>query len=151
MYKLLFVFFIGFLSAQQKCNIVFSNGQFLQDDNTIFFRLKNVGKEKVTIPKRFNANFARPTDIQVYDSEKNDYIDTMYSFDEALCGDVRKCFGRMIYLKQGKSKEYKVKIIPGRISKALKEKKKYRFKLSFDTYLFSDCNDYVTDWLYYQN
>ncbi|AZB23452.1 hypothetical protein [Chryseobacterium bernardetii] len=54
-------------------------------------------------------------------------------------------------LKEGDSKEYEVKIIPGRISSALKEKKKYRFKLSFDTYLFSGCKDYVTDWLYFNN
>ena len=30
-------------------------------------------------------------------------------------------------------------------------KKKYRFKLAFDTYAFSGCNNYVTDWLYYDN
>lgn len=57
----------------------------------------------------------------------------------------------MTFLKKGETKEYEVQIIPGKILRAFKEKKKYRFKLAFDTYLFSGCSDYITDWLYYDN
>lgn len=150
MYKFLFIFIVGFFSAQQKCNLSFSSNQILKEGK-IILKMGNTGNSKIQAPKLFNAEFARPTDIQVYDIEKNDYVDTRYSFDGALCGNVKQCYGKMVCLKKAETKEYEVKIIPGRVSKAFKEKKKYRFKLAFDTYLFSGCNDYVTDWLYYDN
>lgn len=128
----------------------FSDSQILQDEN-IIFRIKNIGDRSVKIPILLSMVFARSTDIEVYNVEKDEYIDTTYHFSGATCGNVKKCLGKVQRLKEGDSKEYEVKIIPGRISSALKEKKKYRFKLSFDTYLFSGCKDYATDWLYFDN
>lgn len=150
MYKFFFIFIVSFFSAQQNCDLSFSNSQMLQD-GTVIFNIKNMGNTKVKIPELFNADFARPANIEVYNVEKDEYVDTKYHFSGAACGNVKKCLGKMIRLEKGGSKEYEVKIIPGRISSALREKKKYRFKLSFDTYLFSGCKDYVTDWLYFDN
>lgn len=150
MYKFFLVFLMSFLSAQQKCNLSFFNNPYLHDGK-ITFRIQNSSNGRAKVPILFNAEFARPTDIQIYSSESKKYIASKYSFDGTLCGDPKQCFGKMVRLKKGEKREYEVKIIPGRISGAFKEKKKYRFKLSFDTYFFSGCNDYITDWLYYDN
>lgn len=150
MYKFIFLFLLNFLSAQQVCRLSFSNN-CLSEKGKISFSIKNIGEKKMRIPVEFYEYWARPTDIQVYNQEKKDYVDTNYSFDGATCLDVKKCLGKTFFLKKDRIKEYEIDIIPGRISNAFKEKKKYRFKLSFDTYLFSGCNDFVTGWLYYDN
>ncbi|MCQ9635562.1 hypothetical protein MP477_11390 [Chryseobacterium sp. WG23] len=113
--------------------------------------MTNKEDKRIKIPKQYPDIWARPTDIQVYNDKKKEYQDIKYSFDGVNCLNIKKCFGKMTDLKKGESKQYKATIIPGRISKAFKEKQKYRFKLAFDTYLFSGCNDYVTDWLYFKN
>lgn len=141
---------MGFLSAQQTCKLSFSNNS-LSKDGMITFIIKNETKKKIKVPIQYGDNWARPTDIQVYNEEKKEYVDTGYGFDGATCLDTKKCLGKMICLKQGEFKEYKIRVIPGRVSKAFKEKKKYRFKLALDTYLFSGCSDYTTDWFYYLN
>ncbi|WP_278353807.1 hypothetical protein [Chryseobacterium gleum] len=150
MYKFLLLFFVSFVSAQQTCKLSFSNTP-LSENGEIMFTVKNLNNEKIHVPKRYSGIWARPIDIQVYSDEKREFQDTKYSFDGAGCLDTKKCLGQMECLKNGESKEYKVIILPGRISKAFREKKKYRFKLAFETYLFSGCADYKTDWLYYQN
>ncbi|MBW8522442.1 hypothetical protein K0U91_13095 [Chryseobacterium chendengshani] len=150
MYKFIFLFLLNFLSAQQACRLSFSNN-CLSEKGSITFSIKNMGEKKIKIPVEFNKYWARPTDIQVYDEGEKDFLDTNYSFDGATCLDVKKCLGKTLSLKKEGIKKYDIQIIPGRITKAFKEKKKYRFKLSFDTYLFSGCNDFVTDWLYYDN
>ncbi|GEM_PF-2039345 len=149
MYKFLLIFFAGFLSAQT-CKLSFSN-RSLSEEGKIIFTIKNVSEKKVKAPKQYPGIWARPIDMQMYNDDKKNYAATRYIADDIDCFNTDGCFGKMICLKKGETKEYEVQIIPGRISKAFKEKKKYRFKLAFDTYLFSDCQDYVTDWLYYDN
>lgn len=150
MYKFILVFFISFASAQQACKLSFYN-KSLSETGEIVFIIKNVESKKIRVPKQYSDIWARPTDIQVYNDDIKQYQNTKYSFDGANCSKIKECLGKMIFLKGGESKEYKLRIIPGRISRAFKDKKKYRFKLAFDTYLFSGCSDYKTDWLYYQN
>ncbi|WP_261511810.1 hypothetical protein [Chryseobacterium paludis] len=150
MYKFILVLFVSFVSAQQTCKLSFSNNS-LSENGEIVFVIKNIEGKKIKVPKQYSAIWARPTDIQVYNDESKQYLDTKYSFDGASCLNIEKCLGKMTCLKSAESKEYRIPIVPGRISKAFKEKKKYRFKLAFDTYLFSGCSDYKTDWLYYQN
>jgi len=150
MYKLFFIFFVSLLPAQQECKLTFSNSP-LSKDGKIIFIVKNLNEKKVKIADYYGSDWARPINIQVYNTEKNTYDNTGYSFDGANCLKLKDCFGKMVTLKKGCYKEYEVNIIPGRISSAFKEKKKYRFKLAFDTYLFSGCNDYVTDWFYFDN
>ncbi|MFS4470788.1 hypothetical protein [Chryseobacterium sp. T20] len=150
MYKFLLVFCIGLLSAQQTCKLSFSNSS-LSENGEIVFTIKNIKNKRIKIPKQYSDIWARPINMQVYNDDKKEYQDTKYVADDIDCFEANGCFGKMICLKREESKQYKVKIIPGRISRAFKEKKKYRFKLSFDTYLFSGCSNYKTDWLYYQN
>lgn len=150
MYKFLFVFFAGLLSAQQQCKLIFSNSSLFEDGKIIFI-VKNLNEKKVKIANHYGGDWVRPINIQVYNAERKTYDNTGYSFDGANCLKLKDCFGKMVTLKKGSFKEYEVKIIPGRISSAFKEKRKYRFKLAFDTYLFSGCNDYITDWLYFDN
>jgi hypothetical protein len=150
MYKFLLVFLVGVLSAQQSCKLNYSNTS-LSKEGEMIFTIKNQSNKKTKVPNIFNSYRIRPTDIQIYNENKGDYENIGYSFVDATCLTMKECFGKMTCLKKDESKEYKVKIIPGIVSKAFKEKKKYRFKLAFDTYLFSSCNEYLTDWLYYQN
>lgn len=150
MYKFLLVFCIGLLPAQQTCKLSFSNS-LLSEKGEIVFTIKNISNKRIKAPKQYPSIWAGPIDMQVYNDNKKAYEATKYIADDIDCFDSDRCFGKMMCLKKGESKEYEVKIIPGRISRAFKEKKKYRFKLIFDTYLFSGCKDYVTDWLYYQN
>lgn len=112
--------------------------------------IENLGDEKIKVPKSFNEFFARPTDIEVYDEEQKDYKETGYSFDGATCLKIKQCLGKMTFLSKGESKIYNVNVVPGRVSSAFKKGKKYRFKLAFDTYLFTGCTDYTTGWLYYE-
>ena len=150
MYKFLFIFIVGFLSAQQTCKLSFSNRP-LSEEGKIIFTIKNISGKKIKVPINYTSTWARPVDMEMYNDNKKDYESTKYIADDIDCFKANGCFGKMVCLKKGESKEYEVQIIPGRISKAFKEKKKYRFKLAFDTYIFSNCQDYVTDWLYYDN
>lgn len=149
-YKFLLIFFVGFLSAQQTGKCSFSN-RSLSEEGKIFFAIKNISGKKMKVPIKYPGIWARPTDIQIYNEDKKDYETTTFVADDIDCFNTDGCFGKMTCLKKGEMKEYEVQIIPGRILKAFKEKKKYRFKLAFDTYLFTGCKDYITDWLYYQN
>ncbi|KFF13930.1 hypothetical protein IW15_00305 [Chryseobacterium soli] len=150
MHKFLLVFLMSFLSAQQSYKLSYSNSP-LSEKGKIVFKIKNIKDERIKVPKQYPSIWARPITIQVYNDEKKEYESTNYVSDDIDCFNTDGCFGKMTYLKKNQSREYEVEIIPGRISRAFKEKKKYRFKLSFDTYAFSGCNDFVTDWLYYQN
>lgn len=148
MYKFILILVVSFFSAQQKCNLSFANNT-LSKDGTVTLIIKNQTKRKLKVPIQYKSEWARPTDVQIYNEEKKSYEYTGYSFDGASCLDTKKCLGKTFCLKNNKIKEYKVKVIPGRISQVFEEKKKYRFKLAFDTYLFSNCEEYLTDWFYY--
>lgn len=150
MYKFLFVFLVSFLFSQKKCELFFSN-TYLSEDGKLTFVLKNLSEKKIKVPKQYPSIYARPIDMQIYNNEEKKYINTKYVADDIDCFKNDGCFGKKTCLMKGEVKEYEVKVIPGRVSRAFKEKKKYRFKLAFDTYAFSGCNNYVTDWLYYDN
>lgn len=77
MYKFLLIFFVGFLCAQQTCNLSFSNSSFLEDGKIIFIT-KNVSEKKLKIPKKYPSMWARAISMQVYNSEKKDYELTKY-------------------------------------------------------------------------
>lgn len=150
MYKFLLIFFVSFLSAQQTCKFSFSSDS-LSKEGKIIFTIKNISGKKIKIPKQYPSIWARATNMQIYGDDKKDYVATSYISDDIDCFKAEGCFGKMMCLKKEETKNYEVQVVPGRISRAFKEKKKYRFKLAFDTYLFSGCNDFVTDWLYYDN
>ncbi|MCX8530806.1 hypothetical protein [Chryseobacterium luquanense] len=150
MWKFLLLFFAGLVSAQQTCKLSFESNS-LTKENEIIFIVKNNTDRRIRIPADYASVWIRAVDIQIYNDINRKYEMTGYSFDDATCLDTKKCLGRMIFLKKGDSKRYVIKIIPGIVSKAFKKSGKYRFKLSFDTYVFSGCNNYVTDWQFFQN
>lgn len=53
-----------------------------------------MGNRSVKIPSLFSMVFARPTDIEVYNIDKDEYIDAAYHFSGATCGNVKKCLGK---------------------------------------------------------
>ncbi|KQR95129.1 hypothetical protein ASG01_04555 [Chryseobacterium sp. Leaf180] len=150
MSKIILIFFVSFFSAQQSCKISFKNS-VLSDDGIIKLIVTEIGGKKVKVPQIYSSIWARPIELQVFNDVKNDYVTTDYIGDDVDCFNNNGCFGKMFNLKKGNSKEYRIKIIPGSLSRGLKYKKIYRFKLAFDTSFLKGCNDYVTDWRYYDN
>lgn len=150
MYKLLLLCFACMLEAQQSCKLSFSNTPLLKDGK-IVFSIKSESDKTIKIPFDFSSYRITPQDIQVFSSIKESYEDVGYSFEEATCLTVKECYGKMIRLKKGNSKSYSIKIVPGMISKVFERQGRYRFKLRFDTYLFSGCSPHISNWLYYEN
>ncbi|WP_411897475.1 hypothetical protein [Elizabethkingia occulta] len=149
MYKFILIFFVGVLYAQQSCNLQFSNSS-LSTGGNIEFIIKNKNKRKMKAPNVYNVYGILPIDIQVFNEEKKQYENTGYSFDDATCLNLKECLGKMSYIKIDEERVYNINLLQGRIVKAFKKNGKYRFKLLFNTHLFSECNNYLTDWLYYQ-
>lgn|GEM_PF-5846278 len=58
-----------------------------------------MGNRSVKIPILLSMVFARPTDIEVYNVEKDEYIDTTYHFSGATCGNVKKMFRKSAEIK----------------------------------------------------
>lgn len=148
MTKYILIFFSIGLTAQQNCECTFSYEAQLFEKEKINLLIKNKSNKKLRIPKIFKNSWIRPIDIQVFNEEKKTYENVNYFFDEASCIDVKKCLGEMQYLKKGMTKVYEIQNTIGRFHKLINPQKKYRYKLSFNTYLFTKCENFQTDWLY---
>ena len=98
MYKLFFIVFIGFLSAQQPCKLSFSNSS-LSKEGKVIFTIKNNGNKKEKTPKQYPIDFANVIDIQVYNEDRGNYGNSGYNISNATCLKVKDCFGKMLCLK----------------------------------------------------
>lgn len=70
MYKFILILVVSFFSAQQKCNLSFANNT-LSKDGTVTLIIKNQTKRKLKVPIQYKSEWARPTDVQIYNEEKS--------------------------------------------------------------------------------
>lgn len=142
---ILILFSIQIYHSQKKCDLEFASKNSA-NNGIIRLVIKNISKEKKLVPKSFNSYYARIYDIQFYDEESNYFKALSYKSSDFNCNS--NCFGKLKKIKNGKIVDYDIDI---KEHFPFSNKGQYRFKISFNTYLFSSCSDYNPDYWFYYN
>lgn len=130
------------ISPNDNCSLKIN---YIQNNKTINFQIKNNTSNTVKIPEKIDAVFFSIIKIDKYNEEEKEYK-FFISYDRHINCASPKCYGKFCNLKMDKEKEYSFSYIPYFVDKT---KGKYRFKIRWDIF-FSDCIEYETDWIYYE-
>lgn len=137
-------FLVSCYSQKNSCSLQIKDAN-VDKNGFVGLEIKNNFKNSIRVPINFNPYYAAIFDIQFLDVDTNLFLPLGYSSSDVNCSD--NCFGKLMKLKNNKIKIYEIDI---RNNFPYKRPGTYKFKIAYNTYLFSGCPDFISKWYTYK-